>query len=172
MALPKQNIPPIIHAALTLREAIRKKPQDPEEVQRAYDRLISLLTSHYYRRVPDKSDVSDPINSALLELWQRAWIANIRTSIPDQRAVVQVIDALKAAAVNNRNVLRDKKTEGRDKWIYKKCCKGLPYQNIVLELRKNKKGWQYITTKQGIQYAARTFAQRHNLPPPPPRQGQ
>jgi hypothetical protein len=170
MAPTKQDIPPIIVSARILKQAIQEQPQDQQKVGAAYDRLISVLTPHYYRRVPDRSDVSDPINRALLELWQRAWIANIRTSIRDQRAVIQVIDALNAAVANNGKALRDKQTEVRDEWIYKQCCAGVAYDTIVRRLAKRKR-WQHISTKQGIQYAARRYAERNNLPAPPPRQG-
>jgi len=66
---------------------------------------------------------------------------------------------------------RDKATEARNKWIYEQCYKGIPYDTIVIRLKKKPKSWDRIDSKQGILACARKYAERHSLPPPPPRQG-
>jgi hypothetical protein len=65
-----------------------------------------------------------------------------------------------------------KGNEGRDQWIYEQCCKGVPYKEIPAALRKQQpsNGWRLITTKQGIQDAARRYARRNTLELPPARQ--
>jgi hypothetical protein len=64
----------------------------------------------------------------------------------------------------------DRSTEARDKWIYDECCNVTPYDTIVIRLRKKPKTWPRIDTKQGIRQAGQRYAERHNLPPIPPRQ--
>jgi hypothetical protein len=44
------------------------------------------------------------------------------------------------------------------------------YDTIARRLPKQNKNWQAITTKQGILACARKYAERNNLPLPPPRQ--
>jgi hypothetical protein len=67
---------------------------------------------------------------------------------------------------------RDKKIEARDRWIYKRCCARVPYKEIIVKLSRRQagNGWRRITSKQGIQNAARRYAERHQLELPPPRQ--
>lgn len=63
-------------------------------------------------------------------------------------------------------------TEARDKWIYDQCCSTRPqrtYRQIIAEL-KRKPGCRVISTPQGIRHCAASYAKRHRLPPPPPRQ--
>lgn len=61
--------------------------------------------------------------------------------------------------------------DGRDGWIYAKCCERVVYKNIKRELNElaPSKGWLKISTIQGIRAAAKRFAERHNLPLPPSR---
>ena len=71
-----------------------------------------------------------------------------------------------------RKVKRDQRTEARDKWIYKQCCDGVPYDSIARNITVKNKDWYKITSKHGIQAAAKRYAERHSLPLPPPRQQQ
>ncbi|WP_422928367.1 hypothetical protein [Singulisphaera sp. PoT] len=66
-------------------------------------------------------------------------------------------------------VFRDEETESRDKYIYENCCNGTAYQKIINAV-KRQSGWQSIDSVQGIRDAAKRYAERHNLAPPPPRQ--
>lgn len=63
-----------------------------------------------------------------------------------------------------------KRTEARDQWVYEQCCRGVAYDTIARRLTKKNPKWQAITTKQGILDCARRYAERHGMPPPPPRQ--
>lgn len=59
--------------------------------------------------------------------------------------------------------------EPRDRWIYEQCCKGVPYDTIAIQL-KDKRKWEPILSKQGIQQAAVRYQRRNNLPAIPKRQ--
>ncbi len=62
--------------------------------------------------------------------------------------------------------------ETRDKWIYSKCFKGLPYKNIEreLEAQASKKGWATLSGASSIRAAANRYAERYGLDPIPKRQ--
>jgi hypothetical protein len=68
---------------------------------------------------------------------------------------------------------RDKKTEARDKWIYQRCCAGVPHDKIVADLKKigPKRGWRIFSTKNRVWQIGKEYAERSNLPLPPARQG-
>jgi hypothetical protein len=61
--------------------------------------------------------------------------------------------------------------DDRDKWIYEQCARRTPYKKIVILLKEiaDQKGWDVITTKQGIYDAAKRFAKAHCLPSLPRR---
>src|SRR5262249_16708895 len=61
--------------------------------------------------------------------------------------------------------VRDKQTGARDKWIYDRCVKGIPYAKIRAQLKK-KTNWDQIESEQGIRQAALRYAERKNLPRP------
>jgi hypothetical protein len=65
----------------------------------------------------------------------------------------------------------DRKAEARDKWIYGRCCKGIPYLNIIIQLKDcgQKRGWEAIESIQGIRAAADRYADRNGLDRPPRR---
>ena len=67
---------------------------------------------------------------------------------------------------------RTKKTEARDKWIYEQCCKGIPHENIVAELRRKAvaKGWRIVSTKQRIRQIGIEYADDNGLGRPSARQ--
>jgi hypothetical protein len=67
---------------------------------------------------------------------------------------------------------RNKKREARDRWIYKRCCKGTPHDEIVAELRRIAPGrdWPIVSTKQRIRQIGIEFAKRNDKRLPPPRQ--
>jgi hypothetical protein len=69
-------------------------------------------------------------------------------------------------------VKKDSKTEARNKWIYDQCCKGIPHDKIVAELRTRatRRGWKIVSTKQRIQQIGNEYADDHGLDRPPPRQ--
>jgi hypothetical protein len=79
-----------------------------------------------------------------------------------------------AARVRAHDVAGDKKLQARNKWIYRQCCKGrsVPYANVLAELKRTApgKGWEVIESIQGLRAAARNYAARNNLDPPPNRQ--
>jgi hypothetical protein len=64
----------------------------------------------------------------------------------------------------------DEKTEARNRWIYKECCKCTVYSSIILQLSRNAKGWKKISTAGGIRRAAQEYAKRLRLADPPLRQ--
>jgi hypothetical protein len=66
----------------------------------------------------------------------------------------------------------DRKTEARDRWIYTRCCEGVPHSKIAAELKKvaREKGWRVVSSKQGVQQIGEKYAKAHGLPAPPPRQ--
>lgn len=69
-------------------------------------------------------------------------------------------------------VLRDKRAEARDKWLYQQVKKGdKTYRQIMLDLVKvaKSKGWRKVGSPQAIEQAAERYVKRHNLPPLPPR---
>lgn len=66
---------------------------------------------------------------------------------------------------------RDKKTEARDKWIYQRCCAGIPHDKIVADLKKvaEKKKWRIISSKQRVQQIGNEYADDNGLERPAPR---
>lgn len=62
--------------------------------------------------------------------------------------------------------------DDRDKWIYDKVCAGERYKLIVGELSRiaPERGWDKITSVQGVRDRAKNYAKKHGLPPPPRRQ--
>lgn len=72
----------------------------------------------------------------------------------------------------SQGVIRAKALEARDKWIYEQCCKLVPYQDIADELGAKKEQWKKIGSPQGIIRAAKKYAKRHGLLPPPPRRSE
>jgi hypothetical protein len=68
--------------------------------------------------------------------------------------------------------VRDPKLEARDKWIYLRCCKRIPYKKVLAELSalSQRKDWEKIDSIQGIRSAAMNYAERHELPSIPNRQ--
>ena len=67
---------------------------------------------------------------------------------------------------------RDKKTEARDKWIYKKCFKGIPHLTILAEFRRiaPKRKWAIVSSKQRIRQIGNEYADDNGLARPPARQ--
>jgi hypothetical protein len=72
-------------------------------------------------------------------------------------------------ADGRKPVVRDRETESRDRFIYNECTKGTKLNVIIGEVGK-RQNWTPIRSKQGIQAAAKRYATRHSLPPPPRRQ--
>lgn len=67
-------------------------------------------------------------------------------------------------------VRRDRKTEARDKWIYRQCCKrALTYDGISRLLKAEHPEWEHIESATGILKRAKLYAERHGLEPPPRR---
>jgi hypothetical protein len=66
-------------------------------------------------------------------------------------------------------VVKAKATEDRDKFIYEEYLNVTSLKNIIIKINKIPE-WDEIKTKQGIKDAAKRYAKRHGLPPPPPRQ--
>jgi len=64
------------------------------------------------------------------------------------------------------------KHDARNRWLYKQCCRGLPYKKILPQFLMlcREKGWKQLATVQGIRWAALKYAQLHNKPIPPRRQ--
>lgn len=58
--------------------------------------------------------------------------------------------------------------EDRDAWIYAKVTAGIPYKEILSELRK-RSDWEPLETIEGVRRAARRHAERHGLKRPPSR---
>jgi hypothetical protein len=67
---------------------------------------------------------------------------------------------------------RNAKREARDQWIYDRCLNWIPYKMVMAKLSAicQMKGWDKITTIQGIRSAAMNYAERHHLPKIPSRQ--
>ena len=91
-------------------------------------------------------------------------------------AVRKLIERIVAKLIKSqaRPRPRDEKTEKRDKWIYKSLSNIHKTQKKVLvDLKEmaHKKGWPPISTVPGLKDRARKYAERHDLPPPPSRQG-
>jgi hypothetical protein len=70
-----------------------------------------------------------------------------------------------------RKVLRDRKMEERNRWIYQQCCKRREHDAIVAELKRIavRRRWRIVSTKQRIQQIGREYARQHDLEPPPAR---
>jgi len=72
------------------------------------------------------------------------------------------------------SVLRDKKAEARDAWLYKQAKKGdKTYRQIALELGRlaPAKGWRKLSSPQAVEQAVDRYIKRHKLDPLPPRTG-
>lgn len=67
--------------------------------------------------------------------------------------------------------------EERDRWLYELCCRGVLHgairhqldERIAASLRNSAEAWEPISTIEGIRRAARRYAERHELTPPPAR---
>jgi hypothetical protein len=58
----------------------------------------------------------------------------------------------------------------RDKWIYEQCINmDRTWEELAKAAEEHNSEWPPLTTKQGAQLAAKQYADRHNLTPPPPR---
>jgi hypothetical protein len=68
----------------------------------------------------------------------------------------------------SRPYIRDEATESRDELIYNELCKGTPEPKIRGQVNAHE-GWGRLTTRQGIQQAAKRYAKRNRLSPPPAR---
>ena len=64
----------------------------------------------------------------------------------------------------------DPRTCARNKWIYEECRKAKAYSSIINRLKAKPKTWERIGTPNGIKYAAKAYADRHQLAAPPERQ--
>lgn len=64
----------------------------------------------------------------------------------------------------------DSSTFARNAWIYVQCRRNVPYKEIRHRMQRDHPNWDPIASNQGIQKAARCFAQRVGLPEPPARQ--
>ncbi len=57
----------------------------------------------------------------------------------------------------------------RDKWIYAQAIKGTAWASIKRALDRKPETWERIETENGVKDAAKRYADRHSLPPPPRR---
>jgi hypothetical protein len=57
----------------------------------------------------------------------------------------------------------------RDKWLYEQTCRGIPHIDIVSRLKRKPTSWPRISTIGGVRSAARRYAKRMGLKPPPLR---
>jgi hypothetical protein len=75
------------------------------------------------------------------------------------------------APKRRRRRARDAKAEARDRWLYQQCKKGKQYKTIMLELGRvaSDKGWEDLSSPQGVQQAVERYIARHGLDPLPPR---
>lgn len=76
--------------------------------------------------------------------------------------------AAKASAVKRRSPNAE-----RDKWLYEQAYAGVPYKEIVNQLKRiaTVKGWSLISSIQGVRDRAKAHARRNKKKPLPPRQG-
>src|SRR5262249_60154565 len=74
-------------------------------------------------------------------------------------------------AQTSRHPLSKRRLNSRNRWIYKKCCAGVLYKNVVAGLHDlgARRKWQIIRTIQGVRAAAANYAEQNELPPPPSR---
>jgi hypothetical protein len=107
------------------------------------------------------SVLDDAIQSSIAAIDYLLLAAAVETDEPPKTA---------AKKRDGKKAVRDKSLEARDAWIYKECCKGTAYDAIVIQLKKKPANWPRIESKQGIQNAAKRYAERNNLPPIPRRQ--
>lgn len=75
------------------------------------------------------------------------------------------------SAKRRRPAARDAKTEARDEWLYQQCKQGKQYKAAMLELNKIavERGWEDLSSPQGVQQAVERYVARNNLDPLPPR---
>jgi hypothetical protein len=72
-------------------------------------------------------------------------------------------------------ILKNKKTDARDKWLYEEAKSGeKTYRSIMLELNKiaANKGWSKLGSPQAVEQAIRRYIRRHGKPALPPRKEQ
>src|SRR5262249_39753925 len=69
----------------------------------------------------------------------------------------------------------DPKSNERDKWIYENLCnQGRKMTCVLNELNNTlvgQKGWEPVSTINGLKDRAKAYARRENLDPPPKRRG-
>jgi hypothetical protein len=148
-------------------------PLDPHDA--AIDRLrtysvvnyVELLSVGPVRRIIGEYALDRGISMEAAEL---ASLQDAADALAPMPRLERTRETEKEKVRSRRPPLRDKVTEARDKWIYDLCIKGEAYDTIARKLPQKNARWTRISTKQGILAAARRYAQRHELPPPPPRQ--
>jgi hypothetical protein len=133
IVLTSSDFRPILRRAGPLRSAIRQQPQDQQKIGAAYDQLLRCLPADFNYRNPHPANLGTPKGRAVVKLWQVAMTANIRTSIPDQEAVVQAIDAL-APAKGTPGAPRKYSTMVRN-YALKLRSQGLPVKDIIPKCR-------------------------------------
>lgn len=65
-------------------------------------------------------------------------------------------------------VTRDDASEARDRFIYDREIDGTPRKETRAAVN-GRDGWGRLESDNGVKFAARSYAARHQLPPPPPR---
>ena len=105
------------------------------------------------------------------------WRSNRRTAQYlcdwDER-LLQLVEASAkrpAAPTKAPSKPRPKRTlDARNRWIYERCIAEVPYQTIIIQLKKKPKSWDRIESIQGIRAAAVRYAAQNGLPQIPRRQ--
>jgi hypothetical protein len=115
----------------------------------------------------------------LRKAWDLVWANEFREPAQTDRALILCDETLAILDAQIRPRTRrvpsvNPKMKARDKWIYRKCCAGIAYDQIIAELKKVafKRGWQIISSKQRVQQIGKEYAEKNERPPPPPRRRQ
>lgn len=114
--------------------------------------------------------------------WSRAMTALLENAKRMADAPTELVSPGTASGGQPRSGRKEKrrvpsvnpKIKARDKWIYRKCCKGVAHDEIVAQLKRigPTRGWPIISTKQRIQQIGKEYAEKNGLPPPPSRRNQ
>jgi hypothetical protein len=136
---------------------------DFQPVIRAYELAQKWTADKNAVRLPLQNDVATQFDLADLLVF------SLRMAISIENDKALEVQAKNGKAVKAKP-LRDKALEDRDRWIYAECCRGTAYDTIASKLTKKPQDWPRIESKQGIQNAAKKYAERNGLPPIPRRQ--
>jgi hypothetical protein len=152
---------------------IRGAPLDPVRIVGAASPVLKPLLSELSAAIQDAVETSR--HAQRVEAARHAPEVALqdyrRPPLPESWDWLERLEQAQAAltaAIDGTKFIRDDATEARDRFIYDEWCKGTATKVIMAGVNRMP-GWGHIENRQGIRPAAKRYAERHDLPPPPAR---